>query len=63
MLIDAVNFHDEHKHEKTDDTTRYYVKRCFGKKKGSDQPDNRGPKGTMVGNDEENEAGLDLFLF
>ena len=35
LLVDAVNFHDKNKHEKTTGS-RYYVKRCFGKKKVKD---------------------------
>lgn len=32
LLIDSVNFYDNHKHENDGTTSRYYVKRCFGEK-------------------------------
>lgn len=32
LLIESVNFHDKQKHEKSSSGSRYYVKRCFGRK-------------------------------
>jgi hypothetical protein len=37
LLIDATNFHDQHRHEKTDRGSRYYVRKCFGRKTKDDQ--------------------------
>lgn len=32
LLIEANRFYDQHKHENNDKSSRYYVKRCFGRK-------------------------------
>src|ERR1700688_1693821 len=59
LLIDSVNFHDSYMHEKTDNRSRYYVKRCFGrrsdKNKGSDPPES---SGKLAESDRSNDAGF-----
>jgi hypothetical protein len=57
LLIDAANFHDKHKHEKTGDSCRYYVKRCFGKKMAKDSSDPKGSRRPDV-DMAENRAGF-----
>lgn len=36
LLIDATNFYDGRKHERSNSSSRYYVRRCFGKKMKKD---------------------------
>lgn len=58
LLIDSTNFYDTYKHEKTDKSSRYYVKRCFGRKvkRGSDADQAEQPVGKSL--DDTNEAGF-----
>ena len=39
LLIDSVHFYDNFKHEGTNYSSRYYVKRCFGRKAKRDKSD------------------------
>lgn len=43
LMIDSANFHDESKHEKTDSSSRYYVRRCFGRKSKRESDDMEKP--------------------
>ena len=64
LLIDAVNFYDSAKHEKNDKSSRYYVRRCFGRKKSKDgdQSDSIQPSsGKTVQSDEMSEYFRPLF--
>ena len=59
LLIDATSFYDSHKHEKTDDSFRYYVKRCFGRKTGrSDSEDHAQPSSIKHRDDSDQRSGF-----
>lgn len=58
LLIDATNFYDAFKHEKTDKTSRYYVRKCFGRKKNKNGVDIAEQPASISGKKEDHESGF-----
>lgn len=60
LLIEANHMYDERKHERADTTTRYYVKRLFGKKKNknSDNTEGATPSSRIKSSDDNRESGF-----
>lgn len=58
LIIEANNQADSHKHEKTATSSRYYVRRCFGRKGGkNDSPEKPYASGSVAQNDNLSSNG------
>jgi len=62
LIINATNAHDVLKHEKSSTTSRYYVRRCFGRKKKQDgQPEMAGMADEAPKNPSQSDGWKPLF--
>lgn len=57
LLIDTINYQDTYRYERTDKNSRYYVKRCFGRKRNNNQSEAPDPIGKSM-DDETKESGF-----
>lgn len=56
LLIAANNFYDTHKHDRADKSSRYYVRRCFGRKRIRDETDDSATPSQVKGTDSVSQS-------